>query len=230
MFMSLLLNACKELSYGELLSVNGGCVGAPLTQVCTSPTFISYSSSCTGWGVSRTSGDSIYVGIGGGCSSGKNVIIDIKDSLPMGASSGCSGISDSNQNLLKAISDSSTKTYNFGTWDCDIFVESVLKECGKDISKIWGDAKNTDIQGHADNLSNLTTSKPKEGWSVVMMTKSDKYSVNHCGLAYVNSDGSVDFYNNTKSAGHVILEKYNSVSSFQKDFAYSTFDYYKVNL
>lgn len=238
--MSLLLSGCKELTYGELLSVNGGCVGytvrvsstSPVTTVNMSPVSYStpttsFSGSCTAsLGPGATMGPTITnpgVGLSGNCS----INCDYnKKGMPMPIDS----TKNTNNNLLSAINANMGKEYVFGTWDCDIFVETVLKSCGNNISKLWGSAASNNVQTHADKLSKYTTSKPEKGWSIVMMTKSDKYSVDHCGLAYVNKDGSVDFYNNTKSAGHVILEKYKSVSAFQKDFAYSTFDYYKVNL
>lgn len=217
--MSLLLSGFKELNYGELLSVNGGsgsCEGFGL------PIVPSYYFGCSGNTGSSSSSSGSY---SGACSGGSHSY-----GSSISASLVCSGNADATNKLISIINDVSERTYTFGSWDCDIFVQTVLKDYGKDISGLWGDARSNDVAAHSRNLAGMTSSQPGSGWSVVMMTESSKYSINHCGLAYINSDGSVNFYNNTKSAGHVILEKYNSVAAFQRDFAYSKFDYYRLNI
>ncbi len=126
------------------------------------------------------------------------------------------------------IEDQKTKKgeYDLGTFDCDIWVQETLKNLGKDITEQWNDAKTTNVAGHEQALEGQTTNTPDNGWSVVLMTDSDKYSINHTGLIRVNDDGSCDLYQNSKYNPYE--EHYSSVKEFENAYAYNDFDYLHV--
>ena len=116
--------------------------------------------------------------------------------------------------------------YELGVFDCDIWVQQTLEKNGVDIKSLWGDAVTTNVAGHEEALEGLTTDSPVAGWSVVLMTDSDKYSINHTGLIKVNDDGSCDLYQNSKYNKY--HEHYSSVTAFESAYAYNDFDYLKV--
>lgn len=138
------------------------------------------------------------------------------------------GIPDRDAKLTMSINGSMKSSYVYGKNDCDIWVQEVLKNAGCDITSVWGDARNNTVADHEKKLAGKTTDYASTGWNVVLMTDSNKYSINHCGLANVQSNGTVLFYQNSKSVGGPSVEQYSSVSAFQKAYAYSDFDYYKI--
>lgn len=186
--MNYLMKGFKELNYGDLLAVNGGCSG-----------------SCSG----------TYSSMG---------MSPKLPNMPIGILSG-------NTRLTTAIErnlDKSTNKYVFGKNDCDIWTEKVLKDAGFDISSQWGKAEYCSVADHEKVLANKTTDVASVGWSVVLMTDSSKYTTDHCGIIKVENNGTVSFYQNTKSAGGPTCEKYSSVKAFQSAYAYSDFDYLKI--
>lgn len=197
--MNFLLKDFKELNYRELIAVNGGCSG-----------------SCSGY---RASGGS------------SSPVQSLNFTTTCGYSGPCSSSVSGSTRISNAISNNLSKEKNpyiAGKNDCDIWTENVLKEAGFDISDIWGKASVLTVSGHEQQLKGKTTDVASTGWSVVLMTDSDKYSTDHCGIVNVSKDGSVMFYQNTKSAGGPCIEKYSSVKAFQSVYAYNDFDYLKI--
>ena len=80
------------------------------------------------------------------------------------------------------------QVYVDGVNDCDIWVETVLKQAGVDISSSWGKASSTSVSGHAKKLSGKLSNKAPEGWSVEFIDGS------HVALVRVNEDGSADLF------------------------------------
>ncbi|MHB9152886.1 MAG: hypothetical protein ACYC2S_09530, partial [Spirochaetales bacterium] len=78
--------------------------------------------------------------------------------------------------------------YKEGVNDCDIWVETVLKQAGVDVSSAWGSARTTTAKGHETILSSKLTDNPPLGWSIEIADS------NHVSLVRVNVDGSVDVY------------------------------------
>lgn len=206
--MSFLLKGFKELNYGELIAVNGGCSGS-----CTG-----YTGSFTGLIKTST----------------QNPIPTTSLNFTTSGSGNCSTSTSSisggdrvNTAILNNLS-KEKNPYIAGKNDCDIWTENVLKQAGFDISGIWGQASTMTVAEHEKKLAGKTTDVASSGWSVVLMTDSDKYSTNHCGIVNVSKDGSVMFYQNTKSTGGPCIERYSSVKAFQAAYAYNDFDYLKI--
>ena len=78
--------------------------------------------------------------------------------------------------------------YKEGVNDCDIWVETVLKQAGVDISSQWGPAKSTNVSGHRTRLLSKLKGQVSQGWSIQIIDSS------HVALIRVNSDGSADLY------------------------------------
>lgn len=188
--MNYLMKGFKELNYGDLLAVNGGCSG-----------------SCSGF-----------------YSSVRTSTTQNPTNVPVGNLSGDTRL----VNAIEKNMDKKTNSYVFGKNDCDIWTEKVLKEAGFDISNQWGKAEYCSVAEHEKALASKTTDAASVGWSVVLMTDSSKYTTDHCGIIKVENNGTVSFYQNTKSAGGPTCEKYSSVKAFQSAYAYSDFDYLKI--
>jgi len=200
--MKFMLEGFKELGYLQLVGVNGGCSG-----------YCGFSGS----GYSRSYSYSVSSYSGScGVTSGSNTSSDV---------------STRSKKIQEAVDASlrEKKAYEYGVNDCDIWVENVLSKAGINIASEWGAAKDNCVADHETKLRSKTTDVAGSGWSVVLMTDSDKYSINHCGLANIQKDGTVLFYQNTKSANGASVEKYSSVTEFQNAYAYNDFDYYKVS-
>lgn len=204
-----LADFAEELSFDELLSVNGGCGGG-----CGGGSYSSsYTPSITSSGGSSTSSSSSGVT----CSNG----------IIYSSNLGCGG--SLTAGLKKSIAKYQNDPYIFGKYDCDIWVEKVLKENGVDIS-VWGSASSNDVAAHEKNLNGKTTDTPTGTWNVVLMTDSDVFTVNHALLMESHSDGSVTVYQHSRdtSANVSSGETYSSVQAFQNAYAYNDFDYLKI--
>lgn len=78
--------------------------------------------------------------------------------------------------------------YVEGINDCDIWVETVLRQAGIDISAQWGSAKDTRIKGHQKLLSMKLQNSAPLGWSIQIIDEA------HIALIRINKDGSADVY------------------------------------
>ena len=80
------------------------------------------------------------------------------------------------------------QVYQPGENDCDIWVETVLKQAGIDISNSWGNASSNGVSGHVKKLLGQLSNQAPQGWSVEIIDGS------HVALVRVNNDGSADLY------------------------------------
>jgi hypothetical protein len=87
--------------------------------------------------------------------------------------------------------------YVFGVNDCDIWVEKISSEAGRDISSEWGVAKNSTVKDHLDLLGNKLKDKPNPGVNV--FSQGDE----HVGYIIVNPNGSVEIYHQGWNTGDI---------------------------
>ena len=80
------------------------------------------------------------------------------------------------------------KEYVSGKWDCDIFVESIVKTegSGASLPSSWKGAEGTNVATHLKNMKDDLKDAPSEGTNIVF------HGGNHAMLMGVNDDGTVD--------------------------------------
>jgi len=78
--------------------------------------------------------------------------------------------------------------YVEGENDCDIWAQEGLRNAGKDISGLWGDASSTTVEQHMKILSGKLSDEMPLGWSIEFIDN------NHVALVRRNNDGSADLF------------------------------------
>ncbi len=99
--------------------------------------------------------------------------------------------------------------YKEGVNDCDIWVETVLKQAGTDISNQWGSASSTSVAGHVKILSDQLLDQPPLGWSIEIIDDG------HVALVRVKADGSADLYHQGLNRRTPTTEKWEGSRGYQ---------------
>lgn len=209
--MSFLLsdNGCswKELSYNELISVNGGCEGGIFSRFAQK-----VDSMIKNIAQKIDSGKS-------GQGSGSAVSISGGTSISVATSSSCSGgDSSALANVSKSINANKEHRYlitgNPDTeYRCDQWVEEVLTEAGRDSEKYLNGTSKETVTQHISKLeegSYSTTIPTDSGAYVVFMsdgkTSEGKAVTDHCGILLVKEDGKMEMWDNS-SCNNVTVMK-----------------------
>ena len=99
--------------------------------------------------------------------------------------------------------------YKEGVNDCDIWVETVLKQAGTDISNRWGSASSTSVAGHVKILSGQLLDQPPLGWSIEIIDDG------HVALVRVKADGTADLYHQGVNRRTPKTEKWEGSRGYQ---------------
>jgi len=130
--------------------------------------------------------------------------------------------------IKKAAEEHLGEIYVTGTNDCDIWIEKVLKEAGKDITNIWGKAVDNSVKRHKEILGSQVAKGFTEGVSVVFQDEG------HVGLIIENRDGSADLYHQgwNNNSGEVIWQSqhyyYDDASDWNDNGWSGSRSYYSV--
>lgn len=216
--MSFLLSDCRELTFNELICVNGGCSGGIFASIADK----------IDAGI-KALGNKLKGSSNGGSSSAGSPgagTVSSTSSTCLGVSatsSGCSREEKSGlQNVMESIESNKDHRYvltgNPKTeYRCDQWVEEVLQDAGYDSEKYLKGSSVETVADHITKLEEGSYSKtiPSEsGAYVVFMAdgvfKSGKVATEHCGILVVNESGNMTLWDN--SSGNTVEVISNGVS------------------
>lgn len=120
---------------------------------------------------------------------------------------------------------------------CDEWAAKVIKEAGYDPEDYELGDTSLSVKQHIDALQatglDYSQTLNNSAYVVFMGDGTKPYTIGqeHAGLLVTDSSGKVSFFHSTAFyEEHVsVVETYNSVSDFQKDFAYSSFYYQEIH-
>lgn len=190
--MSFLLSSCKELSFNELVSLNGGCTPIQYSKFATSidaliKNTVSGTPTYNNGPVTQMTSVVSSLSVGGNqCTVNRNGYLKIVESIK------------NNRTQQYLITGNKDTEYR-----CDQWVQEVLTDAGYDAEKFLnGTAKET-VAEHISKLKEGTysTSVPKEqGAYVVFMadgTIGGKAVTEHCGILLVGANGQMQLWDNS---------------------------------
>lgn len=120
---------------------------------------------------------------------------------------------------------------------CDEWAAKVIKEAGYDPEDYELGDTSLSVKQHIDALQatglDYSQTLNNSAYVVFMGDGTKPYTIGqeHAGLLVTDSSGKVSFFHSTAFYEEYVsvVETYNSVSDFQKDFAYSSFYYQEIH-
>ena len=149
--------------------------------------------------------------------------------------------------MWEAATDNLDQPYEWGINDCDIWIETVLRQAGVNpLSYLAGPASGNEVRQHinatlADGRTvavarNATNIPIAEGnvYVVFMDNVDDERNPipdtfrPHAVLLFANEGGGVYIFHTSIRPGYSVRLRYDSANLFQRDFVYSRFYYQQI--
>jgi len=111
-----------------------------------------------------------------------------------------------------------TEPYISGVNDCDIWIQNKFALTGLCLAPLWGDAYDTNVQGHYNKLYNaglLKDALDVAYYNIFLVDLEPEDSIyDHDGVIYTHSDGSITIFNHGGSPHDSQPYEYNSINAF----------------